>query len=294
MRVLVTGAAGRVGRVVCADLLEAGHDVHGVDRKFENLPGIDLELVDLTDTQAVYNLIRNFDAVVHLANWPGPYPGFEIRIHNDNTATNMNVFHAAADRGVNKLVFASSIHAFTGERTADDDTPSELAYLPLDGDSPQHCGNAYGLSKIASEWALEFTCRTRGLNAVAIRFPWLATLDSRKFRRHLDRGGQPRPLTRRIDECFTWLALTDGAALIRTYLESDLPGYHVFFPAAPTPSSEEPIEQLIRQHYPDVPWRESADRCSLVDISEITAKLGWTPRVADLTELREQYREQVS
>jgi len=112
MKVLVTGGAGRLGAVVCKELLRIGHDVLVTDQRHAaHLPGeVPQRLANLCDSHAVYPLLQGRDAVVHLGNIPnlglGPSPQ---EVLSRNVAMNVNVFRAAADLGVRRIVFASSI-----------------------------------------------------------------------------------------------------------------------------------------------------------------------------------------
>jgi nucleoside-diphosphate-sugar epimerase len=78
MRVLVTGAAGFIGRWVVADLLERGHDVLPVDNLVAgdrlNLAAVEdhpnlrpLDVGDVRDAEACRRWVRDVDAIAHLA-----------------------------------------------------------------------------------------------------------------------------------------------------------------------------------------------------------------------------------
>ena len=74
MRVLVTGAAGSIGQVLCPGLVDRGHDVVGFDRVPEP-EGFDgaWHTGDCADADAVFAAFdaQPLDAVVHLAGYPG-------------------------------------------------------------------------------------------------------------------------------------------------------------------------------------------------------------------------------
>ena len=70
MRVLVTGAAGRLGSHTCHHLVAQGHDVVAADSQYRRDLPVPLRMVDLLDRTAAYGLVEGCQAVVHLANHP--------------------------------------------------------------------------------------------------------------------------------------------------------------------------------------------------------------------------------
>ena len=79
LNVLVTGAAGYIGRIVARDLSEH-HTVRGVDmRPMSDLK--DHRVIDLNDYDEIYDALEGIDAIAHLA-WPmRPYEGiFHLEI----------------------------------------------------------------------------------------------------------------------------------------------------------------------------------------------------------------------
>ena len=73
MRVLVTGSEGYIGTVLCAYLLDRGHDVTGLDTGFHRVGwlyhGVDRSPAWLAKDirHITVDDLRGFDAVVHLA-----------------------------------------------------------------------------------------------------------------------------------------------------------------------------------------------------------------------------------
>ena len=80
------------------------------------------------------------------------------------------------EAGVKKIIFASSIQAITGYRKYTEERqqkPSELPYLPLDGNVALNPGNPYAASKVAGEMLLRYFSKFHGISAFALRFPML-------------------------------------------------------------------------------------------------------------------------
>jgi dTDP-L-rhamnose 4-epimerase len=104
VRVLVTGAAGFIGRVVSAHLRVDGDEVVAYDRAVDPAD-------DITDLARVRAAADGCDAVVHLAAKVGLGVGIadidDYARHNDlGTAV---VLRATAEAGIRRLVFASSM-----------------------------------------------------------------------------------------------------------------------------------------------------------------------------------------
>lgn len=290
MKVLVTGGTGHLGRTICQALAEAGHDVLAADSKWRDLP-VPLELVDLLEPRVAYRLTAGCDAVVHLANHPGVMRHVpRQQTYSENAALDINVFHAAFDRGIRKLIFASSIQVIAGRRNGEDDIdkPSCLPYLPMDGHLPTQPGNVYALSKEAGELQLKyFAEEDPGLCCTALRLPWMMSERHiewiRRHRREAQRYRRHGRGLGNIDECASYLAMSDAASLIDALVRDDTPGFRALLPAAPDNMLGRAPKELIEQYYPNVPLRVPAEEMkSLVDISEITDWLGWKPEVVGM------------
>ena len=133
MRLLVTGNKGYIGAVMVPMLLEAGHEVVGLDTDlFEECtfrPGIQAaqELrVDLRDVQRVH--LEGFDAVVHLAALSNdPLGDLNPEITYDiNHAASVRLARLAREAGVRRFLYSSSCSSYG---KAGDDMVDETAEL---------------------------------------------------------------------------------------------------------------------------------------------------------------------
>ena len=281
MKVLVTGAAGKLGSAVCSHLLEHGYEVTATDHKHKDGLKAKLVLADLRDDIAVYGLLEGCQAVVHLGNHPnlhaGPSPQ---RLIAENTAMNANVFRAALDVGIRRIVFASSVQVMlkmtNGMRV---DTPFAIPYLPLDGAAPANPGsNFYGLSKVFAERMLqELSTAQPELAATSLRLPGLL---GEQWLERFTAGGKPAARSWfNFGELLAYLMFSDAAELVRATLEKQGPGYYQYYPAQTLDVRGYSAAALIREFYPDVPLRRPLEQIeSLVDISAITEALGWLPK----------------
>jgi nucleoside-diphosphate-sugar epimerase len=113
MRALVTGAAGYLGGHLAPELAALGFDVLGLDRESpaEPLRGCEFAQADLCDREAVLGALAGVDVVVHCASihpWK-PYTDAEyVRCNIEGT---WQLYAAAAQVGVKRVVLTSSIAA---------------------------------------------------------------------------------------------------------------------------------------------------------------------------------------
>jgi uronate dehydrogenase len=158
-RVLVTGAAGAIGRPVCAELAGAGHTVRAFD--LAPTPNVaDTVVADIADRDAVRRAMRGMNAVVHLAAIPTDAP-IETLLAPNVLGTHA-VLWAAREEDVRRVVLASTIQTvghIARERraTARDRAP----------------GNHYALTKVWAEEMAALYRRVYGLEVVAARIAWM-------------------------------------------------------------------------------------------------------------------------
>ena len=120
MRILVTGAAGRVGSTVARGLKDR-HQIRGHDRV--PIPDLDDTIVsDLDDFDALLEATRDIDAIAHIGGLPGG--GEWESMLQSNFIGTYNVFEAARQNGVKRIAYASragilTLHPQSITRTAE-------------------------------------------------------------------------------------------------------------------------------------------------------------------------------
>lgn len=172
MKILVTGGIGNVGTRVIERLSGSGHELTIVGRRQGmKVPGAHYRRCDITDIDALGEVMRGMDAVVHLAAFGNPSLGTPDVIFRVNCQGTMNVYEAAARCGVRRVVSASSINAMGygfGVREW------EYQYFPIDEDHPTFATDAYSFSKNVVEDIGVFYWRREGISGTCLRLPAVA------------------------------------------------------------------------------------------------------------------------
>jgi UDP-4-keto-D-QuiNAc 4-reductase len=167
VKVALTGASGFIGRGVRAFLEGRGHHLIAVLRSETFDPAFDERrpISDLDDIEGLRKAFAGSDAVVHLAGKAHVMTRAEnsaeefTRVNVEGT---MNVARAAADSGVRRFVFLSSIKV-NGERT--------LPGHKFSADDHPAPRDAYARSKREAEDFLREFCPANGIEVVIIRPP---------------------------------------------------------------------------------------------------------------------------
>ena len=160
MRILVTGASGFVGAVLCRELVASGHAVRAAVRR-TGPPGVatpESQQVPIPDIAAEFDrraLLDGVDAVVHLAAIAHRSVGSDAELRRVNVDGTVRLAEAAAGF-VRRFVFLSSV------KVHGEDSGSG-AYEESDALQPE---DSYGRSKLEAERALtaiRADIRARGL-----------------------------------------------------------------------------------------------------------------------------------
>jgi len=146
-RVLVTGAGGRLGSYIAAEL-DGRCRVTGFDIKPARSP-IPHQIGDVTDADAIAQACRDMDAVIHVAARPNIWSGTGDDIMRVNTMGIWNLLSAAEAAGVKRVVLCSSdsVVGFTVMSAA----LKPPHYLPIDAAHPLQPTDPYAISKLLGE-----------------------------------------------------------------------------------------------------------------------------------------------
>ncbi|MEW5562709.1 NAD-dependent epimerase [Enterobacter asburiae] len=185
MKYLVTGAAGFIGFHVSERLLQAGHQVVGIDNLNDyydvslkqarldllQKPGFSFHKMDLADRDAMATLFADekFDRVIHLAAQAGVRYSLENphAYADSNLTGHLNVLEGCRHNKIQHLLYASSSSVYGLNRKMPFSTD----------DSVDHPVSLYAATKKANELMSHTYAHLYGLPTTGLRFftvygPW--------------------------------------------------------------------------------------------------------------------------
>ena len=271
-RICVTGATGKAGRAVVAELLDHGYDVAATDVAVTRADREQGTLrADLTDYGQAAETLTGAEAVVHLANIPAPGLSTPAVTFNANVTMNFNVFQAAAHLRLSRVVWASS------ETTLGLPFDVPPRYAPVDEEHYPVPTSAYALSKVASETVAGHIARWSGIPFVALRFSNIMTpADYHEFPSF---WADPRL---RKWNLWAYIDERDMAAACRLALEAPAEAVEdspAFIIAAADTVMNRPSAALLAEVFPGVKLtREVGEFGTLLAIDRARQVLGFEPR----------------
>lgn len=250
MKIVVTGANGKIGREAVSALLAAGHRVTGWDITG---PGT---MVDCSDFGQVLGGLSGIDihggkpdAVLHLAGIPMPGRAPDHVIFENNTLSTYNVLSACHRLEINRVVWASSETLLGLPFT----TPPD--YVPLDEDHPDRPEWSYSLTKLLGEaMAEQFVRWNPEMSITSLRFSNVCSdEDYQQFR------DNPAMVQARAANLWSYIDVRDAAQACRLALEADLSGHQVMIIAANDTIAPQATAELLRKRFPDVAIKTPPD-----------------------------------
>jgi nucleoside-diphosphate-sugar epimerase len=278
MRILVTGARGKVGAGAIAALLDGGHEVTALDvgaPVYEAPdPGAPAYMqADLADAGDAFAAVRGHDAVIHAAAIPEPTRNPPHRTFQNNLMATFNVIEAAVRFGVPRVVNVSSETVpgyFFPER------PFLPDYAPVDEAHPARPQDPYALSKLFGEQLMDAAVRRADITGVSIRPSWVQWEGN--YARNLspalsDPEGSPSA------SLWSYIDAYDLADALRLAAEAATPGHEVVYIASPDNHANRPLAELVRHHHGDEIELRALDRedASGISIAKARELLGYAP-----------------
>jgi UDP-glucose 4-epimerase len=165
--ILVTGGAGYIGSHVARQLGEAGEQVVVLDNLIKGFRQAittgDLVVGDVGDFALVSKLLAEYqvDTVMHFAAHTvvPESVALPLKYYGNNTCATRGLLQACVENHVKRFVFSSTaaVYGMPENGYASEDSPT----TPI---------NAYGTSKLMSEWMLRDVAAVTPLRYVALRY----------------------------------------------------------------------------------------------------------------------------
>ena len=271
--IVVTGAAGRLGRRVVQLLVDQNKEVLATDQwATDDLPA-EFVRCDLADANAVEDILKGAEAVVHMGAIPGPLREDPRVIFDNNVASTFNVMMSAAELGLRRVVFSSS--AF-GMGWAHDGNAFVPLYLPLDEEHPMMPFEPYGLSKQVGEDIGRMIARNSDTTVVSLRFTNVALPEVQA------EFPWPAPTPENPLTLVMW-AYADARDVAEAHvlsLDAEIEEYEAFMIAQPSSRFKEPTIDLVKNNFGDrVEIRDGlSGTASVISTEKAQRLLGWKPR----------------
>ena len=200
-RLLLTGAAGGLGTAL-RERLKANCDVLRLSDRGKlgtAGPAEEVSVADLADAQAIYQTVQGCDAIVHMGGMSQEGP-FEP-ILQGNILGVYNLYEAARQHGVKRVIFASSNHVTGFYRQDEVITPAH----------PARRTGLYGVSKAFGEDLSRMYFDRYGIETACLRIG----------------SSYAEPTDRRM--LATWLSFDDLHRLITACLTTPVLGHTIMY-----------------------------------------------------------------
>jgi nucleoside-diphosphate-sugar epimerase len=249
---------------VVADLTAHGNEVVNLDVAAPR-PALK---IDLTDYGQTVEALHGVEAVAHLANIPAPGLFTPAHTFTANTAMNSNVFLAAAQLRLGRVVWASS------ETTLGLPFDTPPRYAPVDEDHFPVPTSTYALSKVVGETLAEHVSAWSGIPFVGLRLSNVHTPEE------YDRvpGYWHDPLARKWN-LWGYVDVRDAAAAFRLALQAELSGAAGYVIAAADTIMRTPSAELLAEVFPGVSLtREIGEHETLLAVGRARDAFGYVPQ----------------
>ncbi|MEN0119060.1 MAG: NAD(P)-dependent oxidoreductase [Agrobacterium cavarae] len=282
-RVAVTGAQGKVGKVLVPYLRKCGYDVFVIDEIPPTDPDDLAMIADLTDFGQTLDALSSvgedtyahpssgsFEAVVHLASMPHPRmkpDGEEFRI---NMMATYNVFESARRLGIKNVIWSASEVA-----TGVPYDKTEAPYVPVDEEYPTRGYNVYSLTKVlGEEMARQFCLNDPEMRITCLRLS--NVMDPEEYKKFESWQDDP---TKRLWNFWTYIDNRDAAQAIELAIRHDARGKDEFFITSDETVMRTPTAELLANYFPTIEYRKELAG-NEVAISNAKAKtvLGFQPK----------------
>jgi nucleoside-diphosphate-sugar epimerase len=212
-------------------------------------------------------VVAGADAVVHLAAIPAPDLRPAGETFRTNTLSTYNIFSAATERGIRRIVWASSE---TVLGLPFDEPPD---HAPIDETHPPRPESSYALSKLVGETLATQLGRRTGATFVGLRISnIMEPSDYERF------GSWQDDARVRKWNLWGYVDARDVAQAVRRGLTAEVGGAEVCIIAAADTCMTRPSAELLKEVFPTVPLRRPIEgRETLLSIDRARSVLGYEP-----------------
>ena len=206
--VLVTGASGLIGRLTIADL-QNKYEFSALNRR--PVEGIPCLQADVCDAQVIKPAFQGMDMVLHLAAYTGP-DNWEDTMSVTVMGT-LNVYQAAQEAGVRRVVYMSSGSTMCGYEWDDEKAYGKLArgeYNKVTASWPMityqdlpRPDSRYAVGKLFGEACGRWFADHYGMSVLCIRLGAVLDTDRPKLIRHFPGYLSQADAVQIIDKCLS-------------------------------------------------------------------------------------------
>lgn len=207
-KVLITGASGLIGQLTIAALGNK-YEFSGLSRR--PVAGIPCLQADVADASAIRSAFTGMEMVLHLAAYTGPdnwEDTMAVTVHGT-----LNVFQAAHEAGVRRVVFMSTGSTMCGYEWDDDKPYGKLArgeyqdvqpgWPLITFRDPPRPDSRYGVGKIFGEACGRWYADQCGMSVLCIRLGAVLDTDRPKLIRHFPGYLSQADAVQIIDRCLS-------------------------------------------------------------------------------------------
>jgi len=289
MKVLVTGASGRLGPHVVKALEDAGHDLVLTSRRpivpeIAHWPWIQADIREYDECLRVVEG-QNFDAIHHLAaqSWPVDHPTerktaeergipFDATMQSNIMGT-YYLLQAALHNAIEIFVMTGSNCAL-GHGYRISDTPFPFQYFPVDENHPSNVEDSYSYSKLAGEELLASYTRAYGMRTYSIRAAGICDETRRKAM-----AANAKPAQGWNPWLWCWVGSEDVASAHLLLMEKarDIVPHGAFFCNGDDTTALEPSRELLERFNPALlPLvKDLKGQASLLSNRKLRETVGW-------------------
>ena len=273
MKVVVTGAAGFLGRHVASRFRDDGWEVIAFDLIEPVIAGVDARVGDFTDANSLEPVVAGADVIAHV----GAIGDVYLAASQPSLAARVNVVGTSTVADVARKTGARVVYASTWE------VYGEPEYQPIDEDHPTRPDHPYNITKLGGEAMLLAASRLGGVNAVALRLgtAYGAGLRANSvFRLFLDKARKREPLSIQGDgsQGRQFTHSSDIGRAFALAAASDISGVALNIVAPRMVTIKELAEHVIATYPTDVefgPARAGDVPSATVSANRAKEALGW-------------------